>query len=46
MVKTATYIICLADGQRIALEDATMEQVASAISIIKIIPSESPKTHP
>jgi len=32
----ADYIIRLADGQQINLEDATMEQVAGAISIIKV----------
>lgn len=30
------YIIRLADGEQINLEDATMKQVATAISIIKI----------
>ena len=30
------YIIRLSDGQQINLEDATMEQVAGAISIIKV----------
>ena len=32
----ADYIIRLADGQQINLEDATMKQVAGAISIIKV----------
>jgi hypothetical protein len=32
----AQYIIRLADGQQIPLEDATTPQVASAISIIRI----------
>jgi|TARA_R110002124_G_scaffold222999_1_gene388382 hypothetical protein len=32
----AQYIIRLADGQQISLEDATTSQVASAISIIRI----------
>jgi len=32
----ADYIIRLADGQQINLQDATMEQVAGAISIIKV----------
>ena len=30
------YIIRLSDGRQINLEDATMEQVAGAISIIKV----------
>ncbi len=38
------YIIRLADGKQINLEDATMQQVASAISIIKV--SESPIKNP
>lgn len=32
----AEYIIRLADGQQINLRDATMQQVAGAISIIKV----------
>ena len=30
------YIIRLANGEQINLEDATMEQVAGAVSIIKV----------
>ncbi len=36
------YIIRLSDGQQINLEDATMEQVAGAVSIIKV--SQDPET--
>jgi len=32
----AQYIIRLADGQQMSLEDASASQVASAISIIRI----------
>tara|TARA_Y100000746_G_C15139457_1_gene300183 strand:- start:91 stop:225 length:135 start_codon:yes stop_codon:yes gene_type:complete len=43
----AQYIIRLIDGEQIPLEDATMEQVASAISIIKMTEdSESPIKNP
>jgi len=30
------YIIRLSDGRQINLEDATMEQVAGAVSIVKV----------
>ena len=43
----ARYIIRLADGEQIPLEDASMKQVASAISIIKITEdAESPIKNP
>ena len=43
----ARYIIRLADGEQIPPEDASMKQVASAISIIKITEdSESPIKNP
>jgi|TARA_Y100000996_G_scaffold320834_1_gene256960 hypothetical protein len=43
----AQYIIRLENGEQINLEDATMAQVASAISIIKITEDgESPIKNP
>ena len=42
----AQYIIRLADGQQIPLEDATTPQVASAISIIRIKENDAPIKNP
>ena len=42
----AQYIIRLADGQQISLEDATTSQVASAISIIRIKENDAPIKNP
>ena len=42
----AQYIIRLVDGQQIPLEDATISQVASAISIIRLKDGDEQKEAP